>query len=282
MIVLSNVSKKLDNFLLDDISFEIPDGYICGLVGLNGAGKTSLIHILLGLYSVSSDSLKIDNMDYEHNEKEIHDNMGTVLVEELFKPKDTALKNGNFFGRFFSRYSEDDYLYFLKAFHIDAGQRFDKLSKGQKLKCQFAFALACRPKYLILDEPAASFDPDFQQLFSQCLRDFTADGEHTVILSTHITDELEHLADYLIYLEKGKDIFAGDIETFRDSYRIVAGERYKINLLKPELVVAIDERTHSTRALVEHRDRNQYDASLTVSIPSIEEFMYFRNLAVNY
>ena len=152
---------------------------------------------------------------------------------------------------------------------------FSHLSKGEKLKCQFAFALACKPKYLILDEPTANFDPEFRETFWKLLKDFVANGDRSVLLATHLTDDLDRMADYLIYMEHGKIIYSGDIEHFRDCYRIVSGEAYKLKLIRKDSLIALEEKPYGAKALVKHSRLCSYDNALTVTYPSIEEFMYY-------
>lgn len=164
---------------------------------------------------------------------------------------------------------------YLERFGLNGGRRFGKLSRGEKIKCQFAFALSCDPKLLLLDEPTGNFDPDFREQFFQIIKEFIADGTKSVILATHLTDDLDRLADYLIYLEDGRQVFAGDIESFRSAYRMVSGETYKINLLGQDRLIFVEEKRYGTKALVRHSRLNRYDDSLTVTYPTIEEFMYF-------
>lgn len=275
MIIMQGVSKQLKTFRLKDMNIEIPDGYICGLVGLNGAGKTTLLHLLLGLYRPDKGTVKIDDREYPGMEKEIHDEMGTVLVEELLDPDASVMENGERYGKFYSHFNRQQYLDNLTQFHLAANSRFGKLSKGQKLKCQFAFALACNPRYLILDEPTANFDPEFRTIFLKRIQEFVSDGTRTVLLATHMTEDLDRLADYLIYLEKGNLIYSGDLETFRERYRIVSGEKYKIKLFSKEDLISLEERAYGTKALIRHHGYNTYDPTLKVTYPSIEEFMYF-------
>lgn len=221
MIEAQGITKKFAKFRLDNISFTLPEGYICGLVGRNGAGKTTLLHILLGLYQADEGHLLFDNKDYETDEKAIHDEIGVVLVEELFASSLTLIQNANRFGQYYSGYDEGQMRAYLDKFHLDPKKRFGKLSKGQKLKCQFAFALAHKPKLLILDEPTGNFDPEFREQFWEELMKFMEDGTRSVILATHLTEELDRRADYLLYLEEGKMVYAGDMETFREEYRSV-------------------------------------------------------------
>lgn len=275
MIEINNASKRLGKFRLENISFELPRGYICGLVGQNGAGKTTLLHLLLGLYRVDEGQITMSGMSYDHEEQHIHDMIGTVLVEELFEPFYSIKSNAEHFGRYFSQYRWDRMAAYLERFGLDEHRKFGKLSKGEKLKCQFAFALAHDPQLLLLDEPTGNFDPDFREQFFQITKEFIADGTKSVILATHLTDDLDRLADYLIYLEAGRQVFAGDIESFRAGYRIVSGEKYKINLLPQDRIIYTEEKRYGTKALVRHSRLNRYDESLQVTYPTIEEFMYF-------
>lgn len=217
MIVMEDVGRHQGSFQMKNISFSIPDGYICGLVGRNGAGKTTLMHLMLGLYRIEQGKLEIDGMHYPEQEKEIHDEIGTVLVEELFEGAYSLWENGMLYGAYYSKFMAKDYEELLQEFQLDKKEKFRKLSKGQKLKCQFAFALACHPKYLFLDEPTANFDPQFRAAFLKKIQEFVMDGEHTVLLATHMTEDLDRLADYLIYLQEGQILYAGDMESFREN-----------------------------------------------------------------
>ncbi|MGN0485295.1 MAG: ATP-binding cassette domain-containing protein [Lachnospiraceae bacterium] len=275
MVKMMDVSKQLGGFQLGPISFELPAGYICGLVGQNGAGKTTLLHLLLGLYRVKEGQIEIDGMTYAKNEKEIHDKIGTVLVEDLFEGTDSLKANANRFGSYYSRYRWERMQQYLKLFHLEERAKFGKLSKGQKLKCQFAFALACDPKLLILDEPTGNFDPDFRDQFFHILQEFIKDGTKSVILATHLTEDLDRVADYLIYLEEGTQNFAGDMEEFRSQYRIVSGESYKIKQIGQDKLIHMEEKKYGAKALVRHRQYSRYDEALQVTEPTIEEFMYF-------
>lgn len=275
MLELDQVSKRLGSFQLRNITIQIPTGYLCGLAGENGAGKTSLLHMLLGLYRPDSGTVRIDGKIYEENEKEIRQQTGIVLAEDLLHPAFSLLQNGRYYGSFYNGYEEACFVEKLKQYHLDPREKFGHLSKGQKLKCQFAFALACHPAYLFLDEPVANFDPEFKKQFFADLCAFIGDGERTAVLSTHETEDLDRLADYLIFMKEGEAVIASDMEKFRDSYRIVSGESYKIRLLRQDAIVKLEEREFGARALVRHSRLLSYDKSLLVACPTIADFMYF-------
>lgn len=274
IIEVKEVSKRLGSFTLNNITLELPKGYICGLIGPNGAGKTTLLHLILGLYRPEGGSILIDGMSYNDRETQIHDRIGTVLLEDLFDGALTLRQNGDEYGRYYSSYNAQVLEQYLERFGLESGRLFKKLSKGEKLKFQFAFALSHNAKLLVLDEPTGNFDVSFREEFFKILKEFIADGERSVLLSTHLTEDLDRMADYICYLEKGKVIFSGDIEELHDTYRMVAGEDYKVKLLRKEDIIYMEKGKYGTKALVKYRPRCPYD-SLTVTIPTIEELMYF-------
>ena len=274
MIKLNKVKKLLGTFQLRDITLDIPEGYIIGLIGANGCGKTSLLHILMGLYQPNEGDVELMGLNYREHEDELHDMLGVVLQERLYEDHMTLQENGSYFGRFYSKYDEQYFLKLLENYELDPKKKYKHLSKGEELKFQFAFALAHHPRLLLLDEPTGNFDPDFRDEFLSKLKEFIADGEHTVILATHLTDDLDRIADYIIYMEKGSILLATDIEDIRTRYRIVAGEDYRMNLLPEQRIIHMEKGDFSTKALVLHRKIDEYDASYIVSAPTIEEFMY--------
>jgi len=275
LIEIRGVNKKLGSFQMQDISLELPPGYVCGLIGPNGAGKTTLLHLILGLYKPNEGEVLIDGMSYEDREQDIHELIGTVLMEDLFVDSLTLHQNAEKYGRYYKNYSKDVFQQYLERFGLDGERTFKKLSKGEKLKFQFAFALSHDAKLLILDEPTGNFDVSFREEFFKVIKEFIADGERSVLLATHLTEDLDRMADYICYLEKGKEIFVGDIETLHKTYRIVTGETYKVKLLRKEDIIHMEVGQYGTRALVKYRSTCHYD-SLTVTVPTIEELMYFK------
>ncbi len=275
VIEMKQVRKNLGSFVLDDISLEIPKGYIIGLIGQNGAGKTTLLHLLLGLYQPNEGQVRLFEKEYEKEEKLIRQNIGVVLQERLFATSDTLIQNADYYGKYYENYEKEKFCELLQEFGLNKEQKYKKLSKGEELKFQFAFALAHNPKLLILDEATGNFDPKFRETFLEKIKEFIADGERSVILATHLTQELEQIADYIVYLEKGKLLFAHDIEELRARYRIAVGEHYKIKLLPKQKVIHVEQGKLSTRALIRHRKHYSYDKELTLLTPTLEELMYF-------
>lgn len=275
VIEVKNLSKHLGKFTLGEMSFELPLGYIIGLIGENGAGKTTLLHLLLGLYQPTEGEVKVFGEYYSEKEVEIRQQIGFVLQERLFTDGDSLLRNADIYGAYYENYDRDLFMEYLKEFGLDAGKKYKKLSKGEELKFQFAFAMAHKPKLLILDEATGNFDPKFREKFLTYIKDFIKDGDKSVILATHLTQELEQISDYIFYIENGKLLMNYDIETLRSRYRIAVAEEYKLKLLPANLLICKEKGNLTSRALIRYHSRYPYDNELTLVQPTIEEIMYF-------
>lgn len=279
MIDCNNVSKRFTSFSLKNITFNLPAGYICGLIGENGSGKTTLINILSGLYSYDGE-VRISGRDYCNHEYDIKQDIGVVVHGDIFEAKESLISNANYFGRFYKKYSKNLLENYLERFNLNDKKKYKELSKGEKLKFALAFALAHEPRLLLLDEPGANFDIEFRKEFNSLLREFIVDGTRSVILSTHIISDVETFADYILFLKNGEQILFGDVETIREKYRMVSGEKYKIKLLK-DRIIYLEEGRISCNALVKH-DKQGYDKELKVWEPGIDELMYYIGKGKDY
>ncbi len=274
MIQVECEKKQIGGFCMQHINIAIPDGYIIGLIGENGAGKTTLLHLILGLYEPDIGIIRMDEKSYAESEKEIRQKIGVVLQERLFEREQTLQKNASFYGKYYENYDAKVLHHYLKKFHLDENIKYKNLSKGEELKFQLAFALAHNPKWLFLDEPTGNFDPEFRKEFLSILKDFVADGEHTVIISSHLTEELDRIADYILYLEQGRVLLYSDIETIRSQHRMISGNIQDINCIPRELLIYVEESEYGARALV-HYDKQMIFEQLAVTIPTIEDLLYF-------
>ena len=276
MIQLTDVKKRFEHFFLEDITFTLPEGYIMGLIGQNGAGKSTILKILLGLYAPDSGEMSLFGTTYQENEKYIKNNIGYVLTEDgLFFGEMTLLENVRLYGKYYENHSESLFRSYAADFGLKENTKVKKLSKGEYLKFQFAFALSHQPKLLLLDEPTANFDPDFRRKFLHIITDYMKDGKKSVILATHLTGDLDKIADYITFVDAGSLLFSMDRESLNKHFRMVAGEEYKVNLLPKENIIYKETGEYGTKALVKHGRWSQYGDALTVTYPTIEELMYF-------
>lgn len=280
MIEMKNISKRREQFFLDSISFQLPKGMICGLVGQNGAGKTTLIHILLGLCKTDSGELSFGGLTFEETEKELRDEIGVVLEEDFYEEDFSPLDLCEYYGLFYSRFTKECFLEYCDKFQVPIKRKLRKMSKGERMKVQFAFALTVKPKYLFLDEPVANFDPEFTSLFWKILSEFVSNEENSVMIASHLTKDLDRYADYLLYLDHGKQIFAGDMETFRDTYRIATGEKYLLKKIpQAQRIATLESKYQEATTLVYYNSKRNYDERIHFQIPTIESVMYYHSLA---
>ncbi|MDE6889623.1 MAG: ABC transporter ATP-binding protein [Eubacterium sp.] len=276
MIQFENVSKQLGDFSIKNISFALPKGYIMGLIGANGAGKTSVLNLILGLYQPDAGEVKLFGCDYASEERNIRDQIGYVLADhDLFPENKKLLDNADLLGNYYRHYNKNALIEYCGEFSLDVNKKWKNLSKGERLKFQFAFALAHQPKLLVLDEPTANFDPQFKEQFLHRVTDFIRDGEHSVILVTHQLKELDQIADHITLLHQGRLLFSEEKESLMDRYRLVQGEDYKVELLNKERIVYKEVSEYAACALIRHRKIDTYDHALAVSVPAMEDIMYY-------
>ena len=275
MLSVQHLKKGLGKFSLKDITFELPPGYIMGLIGPNGSGKTTLLKCILSLYRIDEGEIHVNGISCKEEERRIKENIGYVFQEDLFLGDLSLAQNGAHYGKYYSNYSHEQLLGYIERFGLDASKKLKRFSKGEKLKFQFAFALAHQPKLLCLDEPTGSFDPEFRKEFFRIVTDFVKDGNRSVILATHITEDLEQIADYITLLYQGRLLLSMDRGKLEDSYRLITGEEYKINLIEKGRIIQKEKGMFGTKALIHHSPFNQYDRELEVAVPSLEDLMYF-------
>lgn len=273
MIVAENLGKQWKGFSLQNVTFQLPKGYILGLIGENGAGKTTLLKLLLNVYASTEGEILLDGRRYQQEEEKIKQDIGFVMQEDLFISGFTLEENGDYYGKYYERFSKEQLLKLLHQFTLNEKDKFGKLSKGEKLKFQFAFALSHRPRLLILDEPTANFDREFRAQFLKLITEFIADGEKSVVMATHNTQDLDQIADYIGFLHQGKMVLFTDRKSLENRYRIVQGEKYRIKNLPKQDCIYIEEKKYSWKALMRHRRWRNYEKELEVHVPTIEELM---------
>lgn len=245
-IEVKDLTKRFDEFKLDKVNINVPKGKIVGLIGENGAGKTTLLKCILGAMHKDSGTIKLFGKTYKHIQK---DDVGVVyddsFINELFNIKDINLIMKNIY----SKWDEKLFFKFMKDYNIPMKKELRKLSTGMKKKVEIATAMSHHPKVLILDEPTSGLDPIMRSEVLDMFQDFIDEG-NSILLSTHITSDLEHIADDVIFISKGKIIFDKPLKQVKEDYTILElskdewksfkkgdVERYKENRLDVQVLV---------------------------------------------
>lgn len=221
-IVVEKLTKKYSSgFTLGELNLTIPKGEIIGLIGENGAGKTTLIKSLLGIVNPSSGSVKIFDKELTTNELEIKENIGVVLDNMFFPEIMNAHDIEISMQGIFKNWDSSLFHKYLTDFNLPENQPLKSLSKGMRKKLEIAVALSHHPKLLILDEPTSGLDPVVRNEILDIFLNFIQDEEHTILLSTHITSDLEHIADEIIFIDKGKVVLNKNRDELLDNYGIM-------------------------------------------------------------
>lgn len=244
------VKSYSDKFTLGEINLDIPSGIIIGLIGENGAGKTTLIKSILNIIRSDKGNIKIFEKDIKINESEIKENIGVVLdnmfFPELLMPKDinSIMKD------VYKNWDEQLFNKYLSEFKLKNNQSIKSMSKGMRKKLEIATALSHHPKLLILDEPTSGLDPVVRNEVLDIFLDFIQDEEHTILLSTHITSDLEHIADKIIFINQGKVVLDQSRDDLLDNYGILKCDVDKFDTISKDDIIAYKKNKYDCEILV--------------------------------
>lgn len=250
-IEIRNLVKNYgDKFTLGEINLDIPSGIIIGLIGENGAGKTTLIKSILNIIRSDKGNIKIFEKTIKINESEIKENIGVVLdnmfFPELLMPKDinSIMKD------VYKNWDEQLFNKYLSEFKLKNNQSIKSMSKGMRKKLEIATALSHHPKLLILDEPTSGLDPVVRNEVLDIFLDFIQDEEHTILLSTHITSDLEHIADKIIFINQGKVVLDQSRDDLLDNYGILKCDVDKFDTISKDDIIAYKKNKYDCEILV--------------------------------
>ena len=221
---LKNVCKRFHDFTLNNISFTLPQGYIMGLVGPNGAGKTTTIQLILNMLEKKSGEILIFGKDNVIHEKDIKQEIGVVFDSMFYVDSWTVQDTGKAISIFYDNWQHDIFNDMINRFSLPKNKRISELSRGMQMKLMLACAFSHDAKLLILDEPTSGLDPLTRDEFLEILQDYIKDGQRSVLFSTHITTDLERVADYITLINRGNMIFTGSMEGLLSSYRLIKGK----------------------------------------------------------
>lgn len=273
LLEVKHLHKQLGQFSLKDISFNIEPGYITGLIGRNGTGKSSLIKTILNLYEKDSGTIFVDGHSMDEEENLAKNAIGVVLDECIFEENLSVEDNGRTFGIFYTKYDHELFLKFCERFQIQPRRKIKKLSKGQKTRFQLAFALSHGAKLFLMDEPSAGLDPLFRQELMSYMQDIVEDGTRSVLFSTHLTADLDKIGDYILVMEDGALLFCEDKESLFERFCIVHGTKEELLALPDDMVIYRDLGEYKNLAMVDKT--KGICSSLPSHIPSLEEFLYY-------
>ena len=273
---VSNLSKSFPSFQLRNISFSLPKGYIMGLIGPNGSGKTTTIKLILNMLKRDNGEVKIMGLDNITDEKAAKVSVGVVFDANYFCDEWTVAQSEAAVSVFYKNWNKNRFSELLKKFHIAPTKKVKELSKGMQMKLMIACAFSYDAKLLILDEPTSGLDPVSRDELLKILSEYIEDGEHSVLFSTHITGDLERAADYITYINYGELFFSGSKDEFVDMFRIVKGGRDELTVNLNEKLIGIRNFSTGFEALIRSEDLKLF-SHLDVEPATIDDIVVFTN-----
>ena len=274
ILEVSGLNKRYGDFALKDLSFYLPDGCITGFVGINGAGKTTTLRSILGLTNKVSGNIKFFGMNINGNESKIKDRIGIVLDEGGFYDELTLSEMKNVIAPAYRNWCEQDFIDYMEQFSLNPKQKINTLSKGMRMKYALALALSHKAELLIMDEPTSGLDPLVRSQLLNILKDYMGKGGKGVFFSTHITSDLDKIADMLIMIDGGEIVFQEEKDQLLDSYRIIKGSTEKLNTDTRKYFLNIEESAFGFTGITKQgSDVMEHMQDALTERPTIEDIM---------
>ena len=273
-IEVNNLSKKYDGFELKNINFAVPKGSIVGFVGENGAGKTTTIKSILNITNANG-NIKILGKDIKQHEKEIKQNIGVVLDDSFLSDYLTAKQINSIMKDIYKEWNESKYINYLKQFNLPTNKLLKDYSSGMKMKLKIATAISHNPKLLILDEPTSGLDPVVRNEILDIFRNYIEEDEtRSIFISTHITTDLEHISDYIVFIEKGEIIFNIPTAELLENYGIIKCSKEEFLNIDKQDYIRFKKEKYQSEVLTDNKENiiRKYNIT-TIDKPSIEDIM---------
>ncbi|MDR3601357.1 MAG: ABC transporter ATP-binding protein [Desulfosporosinus sp.] len=270
---IQNLCKSFKDFSLNNISFSLPMGYIMGFVGRNGAGKTTTIRLILNMINRDSGEIKIFGLDNVQDEQKIKQDIAVVFDDIYFvdswkvREVETALKG------FYSNWSSKLFNQYINSFHLPMGKKVKELSRGMKMKLMLAVAMSHEAKLLIFDEPTSGLDPVARDELLGILSKYIADGQKSILFSTHITSDLEKIADYITLIDYGNIFYSGTKDDLLESFCIVRGGPHDLTDELKKNIIGLTTNIAGFAGLLPTSEMKHLAPEIVTETPSIDEIL---------
>lgn len=274
ILEVKNLSKEYKDFKLKNINFELPKGMIMGLIGENGAGKTTTIKSILNIINDYTGDIKVFGLDSRLNDKIIKENVGAVLDDMFFPEILRPVDINRVMKDIYKNWDSNLYFKYLNEFSLPKNNQIKTFSKGMRKKLEIVTALSHHPKLLILDEATSGLDPVARNEVIDIFRDFIQDEECSILLSTHITTDLEHIADYITFINDGEVLLSKTKDELLDKYGIVKCNESDFKMIDKKDFIKYKKSKYEYEVLIE--DKREFSKKYninTIDKLTLEDFM---------
>lgn len=275
VIEFHQVGKKRKSFTMENMNMTIPQGYITGFIGPNGSGKTTTIHMMMDILNIDEGNIKL--FGDTHKNHHLKQKIGFVYDDLYVYENLTIEKMMRIIAPLYETWNDDLFYMYLNQFELPLKKKVKRFSKGMKMKCSLLFALAHEPELLIMDEPTAGLDPIFRRELLELLQELMVKENKTIFLSTHITTDLDRIADYIIFINEGKVILQKSMEEMREQFHVVKGRSELLDEDIRTIFIDVEETNIGFNALFEGDPSlfADFRDEIIVNQATIEDVMYF-------
>ena len=274
VIEIEGLRKEFDGFALQNLSLAVEEGTITGLVGANGAGKSTTLKLILNLIRRDAGTIRVFGLDNREHEREIKQQIGVVFDEPCFHELLTPRQIDGYMGALYSAWDSRFFRQLLERFSLPEKKVVKEFSRGMKMKLSIAAAMAHHPRLLLLDEPTSGLDPLVRDEILDLFLEFLQDERHSIVLSSHITSDLEKIADTIALIDRGRLLFHEEKDRLREQYMLVKGSAAQLEQIDPNLLAGVRKNEYGFEALCKTR-RLPALAGLVTEQPTIEDMMLF-------
>lgn len=277
IVEMKGVNKRYKDFALQDVSFSIKKGYITGFIGPNGAGKSTTIKLLMNLIKRDSGDIFVFGLDNIAREKEIKERIGFVYDESYFYEELTIREMKRIIAPLYRRWDDLAFQRYIDSFELPTRRKIKHLSKGMKMKFSLAIALSHHADLIIMDEPTSGLDPVFRREILDILADIIQDEEKAVFFSTHITTDLDRIADYITFIDRGRIVFNSPKDEILEQYGIVRGAKELLDADTRKEFIGLRETAVGFEGLTSNVQMAEelFGDEVLIETPSLEDIMFY-------
>lgn len=277
IVEIKGLNKKYEGFALEDVSFTVPKGSIVGLVGENGAGKSTSIKAILGLIHTDGGEITVFGRDISQLDKQQKEMIGVVLDNCGFHETLNCRDINKVMKQMYTQWDEAAFENYRQRFKLPETKKVKEYSKGMKQKLAIAAALSHHAKLLIMDEATSGLDPIVRDEILDILLEFIQDEEHSVLISSHIISDLEKIADYITFLHQGRVAFSENKDLLVYQYGVVKCTEQDYRAMEKDHVLAVRRNAYSCEVLIDNKEAfERKNRKLTVDSTTIEEIILFQ------
>ncbi len=271
---IDGLTKSYKGFTLDNVSFKIEEGTVMGLIGQNGAGKTTIIRLIMNMTKRDGGTVTVCGLDNLEDEIAVKNKIGYVSDECFLFYGATLAKTAKVCAAVYDNWDREKFEGFIKKWNLPGKKKIATLSKGMQTKAMVAVALSHNPELLILDEPTAGLDPVARIEILDLLRDFVSDGKRSVLFSTHITGDLDKIADVITLIINGQIRESMSIDEVEDRYAVISGANSIITPENEPFTIGLRKLSTGFEALVNRSDLPKF-AGASVKNPNVENLLVY-------